>query len=162
MGAQGSLVLPSHEERNPEKEARVQDQGWVPQGSGRTLGGRMVKYGGITCSWLPQQRSQLAKLGFQLRHLSAAFPKTLELTGPQQVPISSGNRTALVFQGGMLKYWLEHRCRDQSSGSRPGWMAGLQTEPRRLFVIISRLFIKDSGCLGHRAVSPDSAGAQGR
>lgn len=88
MWEPGSLVIPGCEERNPEKEARVQDQGWVPQGSGRTLRGRMARCGGITCSWLPQQRSQLAKLGFQLHYLSTAFPKALEITGPQQVPIS--------------------------------------------------------------------------
>lgn len=54
----------------------------------------------------------------------------------------------------------------KSPGSRPGWMAGLQTEPHRLFVIssISRAFFK-SRILAARAirvVSPDSAGAQGR
>lgn len=55
-----------------------------------------------------------------------------------------------------MEYRLEHRCRNQSPASKPGWMAGLQTKPHRLFVIISRAFfiIKNPGCLGHKDCVP--------
>lgn len=87
VGAQGSQVVPGFEAKHPEEVVRVQELGYVPLWEGRMLGRRMASYKGVTCSWPPQQSSELAKLGFQLHRLSISVPTVLELTSPQQMLI---------------------------------------------------------------------------